>query len=355
MKDLFDREYHVEETEAQRSTRPLGEVSNFVVEKLPIGLEAMRGGRISVDALVNYSDMLLADLPMSVIQKALIDQRSRDLAGLDLKILDTSIAHSGGNSPERLASLVDKFSKAADQPTGITYEEIILVNPVADRRKFTRGEVGATEEGFYEGHRIIEEHFDRAIYVMKGGIQKLIVGDGGIDEVAGDIRQTQGDLEAVISKTHGLGRQNPEHFSEFRKYLSTHPLRGTKGPSGAFTAGIPTLELLLAGEKLPEEYMQYLEENNIYFPRQGRENIQDARESVSKGLTLTSLAERLGDPQALDQSINEFSQLVRRFRAEHYKAVRNQIPEAISGKMAGTAGEQDPGTFLRERMRIKHV
>lgn len=355
MKDLFELAYHNKEAEAHSLTRPLADVSNFVVDTLPSVLEEVRGGRVGVDALAGYVDRLLVQLPMSVVHNVLVDQRSRDLAGLDLKILDTAIAHSGGNPPERLTSLVNEFSEVTDQPAGITYEEIILVNPVQDRRTFTRGEVMVTEAAFYEGHRIIEEHLDRAIDIVKGGIQKLTEGVGGIDEVAGNIRQTQEDLKAVILKTHALGAQSREHFSEFRKYLSTHPIRGTKGPSGAFTAGIPTLELLLAGESLPEEYIQYLEENKIYFPRQGRKNIQNARESMSNGLTLTSLAIHLGDPYVLGQNINGFSQLVRRFRGEHYKAVRNQIPEAISGKMAGTAGEQDPGTFLRNRMRIRHL
>ena len=343
------------EKEAGISKRPLGVVSDFAVEQLPVELDAIRAGSQHANRLTNFVGVLVENLPYERIDEVMKDPDMLDLAGLDLKMLDVAIAHSGGKPPERLVSLVDEFSRVTDQPAGITYEEIILVNPVQDRRAFTRGEVGATETAFYEGHRIIEGHFDRAICVVRGGIQKLTVGDGGIDEVAGNIRQTQEDLEAVISKTHAIGGQSREHFSIFRKYLGTHPLRGTKGPSGAFTAGIPTLELLLAGEKLPEEYLQYLEENNIYFPRQGRKNMQDAKELVRNGLTLTSLAGHLGNPEVLEQSINGLSRLMRRFRGEHYKAVRNQIPQAISGKMAGTAGEQDPGTFLRGRMKIRHV
>lgn len=339
----------------RENIRPLGPVSNFVVNQLPVVLEEIRSGTGSAGDFTSSVDQLVSGLGKDTVNDAVSDVRVRDLAGLDLKMLDTAIARVGGVVPLRLQQLVDVFAQKSGQPTGITYEEIILVNPPTDRRLFTSGDVGKTEESFYETHRIIEGHLDTAIAATHGSIAELnIDGVAAVDNVVGQLASTQEDLMMIISGTHTLGIQSKEHFAVFRYYLESHRTRGTKGPSGAFTAGIPTLELLLAGEQLPEEYRRYLKENNIYFPRKGRERLREARELIERRMTLTLVSQRLGNPSSLAEAINSLGDLMRRFRGEHYKTVRSQVPEALSGEVAGTDGEQDSGRFLRDRMQIRH-
>ena len=338
------------------NTRPLGEVSNFVVSDLPSVLEGIREGRTSVESFSQTTARLVSSLRVALVLYALQNEQQRDLAGLDLKMLETAIVQSGGKPSVELSSLIDSFSAKSSQPPGITYEEIILVNPKQDRRLFTRGEAGQTENAFYQGHRIIEDHLGNAVVVFKNAISDLtIYGLKKVGKASRNLLEVQADLNSVIRGTHTIGNQNRAHFTEFRKYLGGNPIRGTKGPSGAFTAGIPAIELFLAGEKLPQDYIDYLNENMMYFPRQGRSDLKIGMSFAEKGFTLTALSDKLGNPELLRQAIDGFSKLIRIFRGEHYKTVGNQLPEALAGKVGGTGGEKDPGTFLRERMRIRHI
>lgn len=349
---------YVNKGEADRGlkVRPLGEVSNFVVEKMPHMLDQIQAGGTNLARLEETASNLVTSINNRDLVIVFENPRARDVASLDLKMLETAIIASGGMPSEKLMDLIKAFSSACDQPGGLTYEEIVKINPSGDMRKFTTGEVGRTEKTFYKSHRIIEEHLDTGIVQMQAGILALrIDGKERVDDVSENLNLIRGDLLAIISKTHSLGMQNQNHFKQFRQYLGGNNLRGTKGPSGAFTAGIPTIEILLAGEKLPQDYIKYLQDNEIYFPRDGRKKIKDALADVNDGLTFTLIAEQLGRPEPLMQAIEGISKLIRGFRGEHYKAVRNQIPQAVVGGIAGTGGEPNPGAFLRGRMEIRHV
>lgn len=360
MKDIPQSFYNSGEGEARTLDRPLGHVSNFVVEQLPIALERLRASSFSMSGLELYVESLVSSLSAQTISGVLADSRARDVAGLDLKMLEAAIFHSKGDEkakpPHRLGELVDEFSAQSNQPPCMTYEEIVLINPTDDIRLFTRDNVGKTEEAFYRAHKKIESHLDTAIDTAREGIQELgSKGNSIADQVAKRLHLVALSLRALVEGTHNVGLQDSQHFLVFRKYFGSNTGRGTKGPSGAFTAGVPTLELLIAGEKLPQEYMHYLDDNNIYFPRQGRRGLAEAREFVRQGMTLTALGESLGNPDDLVDSIQTLSGLIRRFRGEHYLTVRNQVPEAIVDKVAGSGGEAKPGIFLRGRMKIRHI
>ncbi|MEX2028444.1 MAG: hypothetical protein WD988_03035 [Candidatus Curtissbacteria bacterium] len=347
---------HSREFHERIHQRPLGALSDFDIERMPASLAEIRAGTSTTKSLVGDVGTMIAGLSPQTVNDALADQRARDIAGLDLKMLDAAVAHSEGEVPVVLQFLVDIFAVRSGQPGGISYEEIVLINPPSDRRLFTVGEVGKTEEAFYEMHRVVEGHLDSAIDATTQSIERLSLdGATAANDVVSQLQQTQEDLNSVIEGVHAVGTQNREHFGIFRAYLNSHPTRGTKGPSGAFTAGIPTIELLLAGEQLPDEYRHYIDENNIYFSRKGRKDLERAREFASKGMTLTAISQHLENPPLLAENINSLSDLMRRFRGEHYKTARNQVPEAIAGSVAGTGGETNPGFFLRGRMKIRHI
>lgn len=357
MKDLFEGKHHPKEQEVCRPTRPLEEVSNFVIEQLPQELEYVRNGQAHGDDLRDIAADILRNTSDSIFANALQDPLQRDLAGLDLKILEAAIVHSSSKPPGMLVQLVNKFSQASDQPPIITYEEIILVNPVLDRRTFTNGEIGKSEADFYEGHRLIEGHLDNVVDGIVSGIQILAERNiAGVEEVTQRLQTASAGFTSVIEYMHVIGmKMRREHFAEFRQYLGSHSLRNLKGPSGAFTAGIPTIDLLLAGENLPGEFYAYLEENRMYFPRSGRKGLERARILGQNGLSLVSLTEQLGFPEQLTDPISAISEQVRVFRGHHYRGVKYQIPGAITGDVQGTGGEMDPGTFLRERMKMRHM
>jgi len=336
--------------------RPLGELSNFVVDRMPHVLADIHSGRTHVDNLSYAAGNLVQNLTSRTLDEVLANSELADVAGLDLKMLELGIVHSGGRAPAELMSLVDEFAAHTDQPGGLTYEEIVIINPSSDMRLFSHGDAGNTEAHFYSVHRVIEGHLDNTIAVVREGIDDLVYhGNERVEEVASSLAASVEPLVELGRGTHSLGEQSAEHFKVFRPYLSTHPLRGSKGPSGAFTAGIPALETYLSGSNLPSEYFGYLRENAEYFPRAGRLKIDQAVEAARQKRSLTDINNGLGNPEAITGILVTMSELLRRFRGEHYRAVRRQIPEALDGQAAGTGGEADPGEFLRSRMKMRHI
>lgn len=342
--------------QARVPIRPLGSLSDFIIEVLPIILEEIRDERGSVMMLANVCEDLVEYLNEDGLTERITDPYLFDVAVLDVKMMAPAVAGSGGQPGPKLMSLVDKLSKVVDQPSGITYEEIILVNPTLDQRVFTGGSVGESESDFYETHRRIERHFDSVIVDMKR-VENFLAGTYVAEiGVANFLRRVQSELNKVIELMKVIGEEmDPGDFSVFRQYLVGSSERKLKGPSGAFTAGVPVIELLLSAPSMSEEQISYLFDNSRYFPRKGREQIFEAVLQGLRGRSLVQLCEQMGNPDYLILGLKKISELIREFRGMHYKGVSRQVPEAISGEVSGTGGEDDPGAFLRRRMKINHV
>lgn len=319
--------------------RPLGNVSDFVVEVLPWELEASSTG------FIERVERLLDSLDTRHVAEML--QPEWDVALLDLKMIEAGIVHSGLTPPVRLTTLVDQLS--GEEVPSLTYEDLVFLNPEGDPRLFTTGTTGKTETFFYRQHRRIEAALERTIAKMREGIEGL-QSTRGINEIADALAATETDLAFVLAATSDVGKMNPQHFAAFRKYLVVHPSRGLKGPSGAFTARIPILELLLHGDELPPDYHEYLAVNWRYFPREGRVQLAEVLEQMRMSQTLVTIWRRLCEPEALRAPIAALGRFFAKFRRIHYGAVARQIPEAVQGKIAGTGGETNPGEFLRDRI-----
>lgn len=373
--ELFDVRYHPMEVEKRYPSRPLGPVSDFVVVQMPQLLVSIQSGQSDVDGFASSVEDLIGRSGFRVNQVLNLKPsnryphvQARDLAALDLKMLEAAIVHNGGDAPERLVHLVDEFAQVTNQPPGLTYEELIYINPRTDMRTFTAGEVGKSEYDFYVGHRMVEDQLAGTIRdVQEAGTVLDDVGTKGLNESVGLLTKASAYFYGVIPYLKAMETRMPtEHFkveTGFRRYFNSRNRKGKelKGPSGAFTAGIPIIELHLAGENLPEESHNYLANNFQYFPRGGdgqvlgRVEINTATEAVNNGETLTAIADSLGNPPELMSSITELSDLIREFRGYHFRLVKKQLPEAVVDQVAGSGGERTPGTFLRERMKIRHI
>ena len=73
MKDLFERSYNPDEKEAGISKRPLGVVSDFAVEQLPVELDAIRAGSQHANRLTNFVGVLVENLPYERIDEVMKD------------------------------------------------------------------------------------------------------------------------------------------------------------------------------------------------------------------------------------------------------------------------------------------
>jgi tryptophan 2,3-dioxygenase len=333
--------------------RPLKAVSDFVVEQLPQRLIAIREGTDNVDELISTCEMLLVNSFSYTPSKQFgldreLDQR---LMLLDLLFLDSAIVHSGGVSGGRLTSLIEQLSQEADRIPALTYEDLVYAhtNPLlVDPRTFTNGVNGLSERDFYVGHMRVEEEL-QACVTMCHSVLKNQISQSHFDSV---LRQVAQRVEVVKEYMEMLGtKMTPEHFRVFRQYLDTHPVRGFKGPSGVFSATFPALEILVAGDKLPQEYYDYYEKNLQYLPRHEWPLLEEARQLAFEGRTLGNLAVQNLSLYELVKAINTS---IQRFRGTHYRGVERQIPEVLNGEATGTGGEQDVDAFLKGRMRIRH-
>ena len=352
MNNLFEKGQSID-TEQRIPKRPFEALSSYVVEDMPRLLDGIRTGQRHVSELVQAAEMRISEYRMSVFA----NPAARDLAGLDAKMLEAAIVHSGGTPKRGLATFVDDLARTTGMKAGVTYEDLIFINPLkSDPRLFTTGEEGRAERDFYLGHRLLEDPLGQAVKKCKEAVSLLgAQGSSGITRAGNLLQEAQQIFIPVTMHTHHIGQgMNKESFKIFRQYLSGNPQRNIVGPSGKFTAGIPILDFLLGGFPIIAEYPK-LDEEMGYYPRSGQKEIQIARAKAQSGKSLIDFSRALGNPHELYDPLRVMSSAIREFRGAHMKAVRHQVPEALANNTAGTGGEDDAGTFLRRRLRIHHV
>jgi hypothetical protein len=341
--ELFTGNGYLSEAERRMKQRPLGIVSDYIVEQMPKDLAAVRRGeKHPLSLLPDYG--LMPD----VLEPALHDPTQRDLAGLDLKMLEAAIVHSNGIPPLALTEAVDRFAAQNDQPAVLTYEELILLNPDGDMRTFTDGKIGASETDFYRGHRYIEAHLETAIQATRAVLTMDSPGK------ATEALQTGAREMAEVVAYMGRFRRDfsTDDFAVFRQYVTSHPLRGLKGPSGAFTARFPELDLIVAGDSLLDIHRPYITDHLQYFPREGRQRLQEALASAADGESVVSAIAKFDNASLVEATSKLVAQLGD-FRAQHYGAVGRHVPQALRGEIKGTAGS-DAKQFLSGRIRATH-
>jgi hypothetical protein len=356
---LFDYDHY--ENKVRTHNRPLGAVSDFVVKQMPGRLAEIQEGAGDIHSLVHDAELVIAGLRPINLDRFLIDELAWDLAAFDLKLMETGIAqaarllHSDAKPPTNLITMVNAFAKATDQPPTLTYEELIFINPLQDRRTFTEGRTGLSEADFYEGHRRIESYMDEVLGYFERAIRILSQkGKGEVDEANSVLQNALEKFLAIHYYTDVIGlKMNKDDFNYFREYLKTHPIRETPGASGAFSATIPIYDLLLGGENLAEDRLRDLEEHMRYFPRKRRKDIGKAQAMAHMGLTLNSLYQATSKPETLGSILQELSRQMHVFRGKHYKAVEYQIPDVLTGLDKGTRGETRE--FLQSRIVTTHI
>ena len=355
MNNLFENGKNID-TEIRRPDRPLGELSDFVVTRMPGMLQDIRMGTSNVATLIDSAEEMVKEIKESR-RVGLIDPDDLDLAGLDVKMVEAVIVSSGGSSGPQLTEMVNNFSHATDMLPGLTYEDLIFINPLeTDPRTFTGGLVGRSERDFYLGHRILEGSLDTTIQHCIGAIRVLMQdGESGVAEATIFLKNAVQTFSPVISYTGRIGMRMPrDHFEVFRKYLNGNPERGIMGPSGKYTSGIPTLDFLLGGEVIEQSYPKLTEEL-AYYPRGGRRAIECARGIAHRGESLAVLARRLDDTVVLLRHVGKICEAIRKFRLVHLIYVHHLIPQALDGTTGGTGGESNVKAFLSQREAIDHI
>lgn len=299
---------------AKIRNRPLGVLSDFVVETMPLLLASDRA------EFVRQAHRVVASISAGS-EFGIGDTRS--LASLDAKMLEVALGHCEADIPA-LSELVNSLSSTS----ALLYEEIVLGNLECDPRTFTTGDVKESEMAFYAAHHQIELLLKEVIVTVKAAF-------------AGEAQCDRGWLEeklkGVFDLTGQTVRVNKEHFAQFRCYLGEHPVRHKKGPSGLFSHGMAALEILCRGRQLPEQRFMFLQENREYYGT--------SWSVIEKALSFVS--DESVSPEA-SQVQDDLVVFFNKWRRAHHRAVDRHVPDAEAGGL-GTAG-MPAREFLQARM-----
>lgn len=360
--------------EKRLSVRPLGPLSDLVIEEFPEALTAARTGNVSVAMeLMQKADNLASRLTDHFLPTP--GSVDYDVARLDVLMLYAGFAHVGVRVDDNLSNLIGCFSR--DKVPALTYEDIVLNNPIAytnergeliyrDPRTFTDKEVGADEEHFYGIHQELEHAMKPAVLVLKDAIfahtrsrdnfspidalQKTAGADAGLSA-----------LDLLISNTRTVGR-GMKHFDKFRPFLNpipkeyvgpTLPDEEYVGPSGAYSGTVHVLDLLIEGSvgKLPsdDEVILYLEANRKYIPQTDYVLLDEAIAFSTRKNDFLYVSDEEGKT-LIDTLVNYANRLLM-FRRIHVGSVRHQVPSVMKNDSeVGTGGISNVARFLQGRI-----
>ena len=296
-----------------------------------------------------------------------LDAFSQGVAMLDLKmvytmasLLEDRFQHNymgatvAGIGKHRLEmeSRIREISKALGRApvSALTYEDIVLNNPRNQPRTFLTGSAGRSEMAFYMGHQLIESWLADAIggmkdyMAMKTGRKPeglinapMLMQTGGNVEMShlrvahqeiGDVAFAMRDFAVQLDSTH---------FAAFKPFFAPNPFTGEKGPSGAFSAKIPHVDILLYGKNLPQSTRDYLKENEPYFPTA---DLAAANASLEDGRSLIDIVCQYSDNTEARERCRQIAQKMVGFRRTHKGAVAKHIGKEVMGSAEGSGAAQ---------------
>ena len=330
--------------------RPLGALSDYVVERLPNATINKRHlptsaqlqllcaeARKKMENIRSYADLCRAQYGEG--NQIPPEQRATPhLALLDAAMLEGAYAHHKKTVHPALSEIIEQCARKANSIPGLTYQGLIHANPLSkDPRVFSPGEIGRVELLFHTIHNRIERQVSKAVkdvrYSMTPQSPKIIE----------QIDQGITGLENGFSSIHkGI---TPDEFLQFRHFFNNDK-RKLPGPSGLFSAGVVCLDGLLArsapGVRQLNEYKLRMFHMfpNTFMNRDdfcGNDDMQQICRSKSEDpdfLFNTSFP-------AADRQ--EVAGHMRHARAMHLGIAKRYIPEAFQ---EGTGGVQALRSFL---------
>lgn len=315
--------------------RPLGALSNFVVEQLPGACADSRA--LPNDDTINQYSQAGSDLLKNCDSKAAVH------ALLDAVMLEQAFFQHDIQSPPALKRLIVQSAKQANSAPALTYEGLIFGNPLqSDPRVFSSGELGRTELLFYEVHLRIEQELAKTCVAINACIQV------DPDQALGTVHQAIDVIEGGFRSFH-VG-MTLEEFKQFRDFFK-NDRRRLPGPSALFSPGMCTLDGLLAGSADGIRHLNsYKMKLLMLFPGTtaasdgfcGREDIQATLQTPQGGLLFD---ERL----PVEKRIS-LAKRMKHARSMHLGIAKKYIPEAFAHEdgqvVKGTAGLQSLQSFL---------
>ena len=279
-------------------------------------------------------------------------QKDAALALLDLKMLnnfvsicqnrieDTPKSHAFSVHRQALEQIILDMELAMERSPIIhlTYMDIVMSNPTEDTRVFSAGEVGKSESAFYQGHLIIEELLQNTIDSLKNAMTSS-------NKKSEHLQNAMSSLSEVFEMMKSFAMDlNKDHFTAFKPFLNSNPYTKEKGPSGAFSAKMPHIDVLIYGTQAPQDVVNYVKENKNYFPE---DDFYDLEKSLNTNEGILNLQEKGAFSETEKNIIKDLGELKLRFHKMHKATVKNKMGENAHG----TAEAGDAEQYLAERIK----
>lgn len=328
----------------KQKIRPLGAISDFVTwpmkQKSLDDMPSFDGINEILHIIKKEADKFASDR-----WAYLYALKDPDIALLDLLYIKTFLKKKYDKSDGSLELLVDNIAEHNWRIPWLTYEDLIIINPIDnDPRTFFTGKLGYSELEFYKGHNIIEQHFDVAITSLWELMDMLDNSDSWQDNM-----QAKADvfLDAwrncmkYLWKFHKLSKDD---FTWFRGYFISDDKRWYRWPSGAFSPGVPLIDITIWLNSLDTANPWYLDENLRFYPKLSKIHIEQARDRLNNKKSLLDYADKYNS-EHLQKIYTEIATAVMHFRKAHFKIIEDKAPDIASGKIPGSWNFQ-VDTFL---------
>ncbi|MGD9649620.1 MAG: hypothetical protein AB7U41_02400 [Dongiaceae bacterium] len=378
---------------SRKPIRPLGSFSDFVVTMLPDQLHHCKN-EADLGLLAKKIEAELASIGET--NGSSTSLAINKLIRLDLIFAFTAIAQKlAGFYPDgatevekaaRKAALAEKtaatiplilieavkrYSQKLDMPTVLTYEDLILINPLdQDPRLFSTEEVGKTEIDFYRGHFLIEQALEQVIDSLAAARRDPETLLTNLQKAVDFILPLK-ELTAAFRDT-----MSTAHFAAFRGYFAVNAYNSLVGPSGRFSAKVQHVRILLDGDRLhtvspgllPDLFGHY-----DYYPVTDRANLSGDMEQrfcpalfesgklpikitqmiplSRKNSTIAELVRAQGYQGSAYDLLNNIRETMDDFTGAHYAAAYRHVIQGIKAS-EGTSGIQDVNRFLADRFNM---
>ncbi len=351
-KHLFNRKVteDIFETLSITPIRPLGQISDFVASKMQVetGVEEFDPDLINQ---VDENLKILNKQCMEGARKFLDGVSHPDIALLDLLLLKTFYKVYLQKTNQDLNVLIDLIAFHNQRVPQLTYEDLILINPLdKDPRVFFKGKIANDESDFYRWHNLIEQKFEPVIHAVFDVLEKCDEWSFWDEENKMLIETFNHERQAAMVLLGKFHRIDSKDFLTFRKSFVKDEEKNLRAASGAFSAWIPILDISIWLASLDNANPRYMDAVMNLYPRDGREFLRDARERVKHKETLLDYAERYNSKELYEMFL-EIWEWIRRFRVSHISILKEVALDIYLGNMPWT-GELSVEDFLKKNIEV---
>lgn len=342
--------------------RPLEEISEYVVTKLPQDLTYLRSLNKSVrdQAIERLKDQTekVATLLMKEERK---DQQSSEakVALHDCTMLESALATHGATPGPNLQALTNMLAERAERIPELTYEGLIHSNPLdRDPRTFSTNDTAQSEIFFYHVHRQIEE-------TAAGTISTLSTLTASTDKpdplllqkVATGIDHMSDQVDALLDFLP------QDHFTLIRPYFNNTARKSNTGPSGLHSAGIFVIDALVHGENAAmQKFLSGKMRDVKYYPKTeatkdrctGQKDMEQAMAAARNHQTLFAFSRQHPEDPVLHRVLGEIIESIITFRTKHLELISKFIPDAVKGT-GGKGDEKDEKKGPTGLMAFLHI